>query len=84
MKQRLLAAKQRHEGLSLAAVGLKTLEFDSPAFEDLAWWIKKGRAQVLRIVRLVREIQRDLYSGLGKPTRDRFQAQPRLLPAAVS
>jgi toxin YoeB len=46
---------------------LRNLEFDPSAFEDLAWWIEKDRAQALRIIRLVREIQRDPYSGLGKP-----------------
>jgi toxin YoeB len=46
---------------------LRTLEFDSTAFEDLAWWIEQDRAQALRIIRLVQEIQRDPFSGLGKP-----------------
>ena len=46
---------------------MRNLEFDPSAFEDLAWWIEKDRAQALRVVRLVREIQRDPYSGLGKP-----------------
>jgi toxin YoeB len=43
------------------------LEFDSSAFEDLAWWIEQDRAQALRIMRLVREVQREPFSGLGKP-----------------
>ena len=46
---------------------MRSLEFDPSAFEDLAWWIEKDRAQALRIMRLVREIQRDPFSGLGKP-----------------
>jgi toxin YoeB len=46
---------------------LRSLEFDASAFEDLAWWIEKDRAQALRIMKLVREIQRDPYSGSGKP-----------------
>jgi len=33
------------------------------AFEDLAWWIEQDRAQAL----LVREIQREPFSGIGKP-----------------
>jgi toxin YoeB len=48
---------------------LRSLEFDPSAFEDLAWWVEKDRAQALRIMRLVREIQRDPFSGLGKPER---------------
>jgi len=46
---------------------VRSLEFGSSAFEDLAWWIEQDRAQALRIVRLVREVQRDPFSGLGKP-----------------
>jgi toxin YoeB len=48
-------------------MSLRSLEFDSSAFEDLAWWIEQDRAMALRIVRLVREIQREPFSGLGKP-----------------
>ena len=46
---------------------MRSLEFDASAFEDLAWWIEQDRAQALRIVRLVREVQRAPFSGLGKP-----------------
>ena len=46
---------------------MRSLEFDPSAFEDLAWWIEQDRVQALRIVRLVREVQRELFSGLGKP-----------------
>ncbi|MBN8733848.1 MAG: Txe/YoeB family addiction module toxin [Acidobacteria bacterium] len=46
---------------------MRTLEFDSSAFEDLAWWIERDRAQALRIIRLVRDVQRDPFSGPGKP-----------------
>jgi toxin YoeB len=41
------------------------LDFDSSAFEDLAWWIEQDRTQALRIVRLIRDIQRDPFRGLG-------------------
>jgi len=46
---------------------VKNLEFDSAAFEDLAWWIEKDRKQALRIIKLVQAIQRDPFTGLGKP-----------------
>ena len=46
---------------------LRSLEFDPSAFEDLAWWVEQDRAQALRIIRLVREIQREPFLGLGKP-----------------
>lgn len=46
---------------------MKSLEFDAAAFEDLAWWVEKDRGQALRIVRLIRDIQRDPFKGVGKP-----------------
>lgn len=36
-------------------------------FEDLAWWIEKDRATTLRIIKLIRDVQRDPTSGIGKP-----------------
>ena len=46
---------------------MRGLEFDVAAFEDLAWWVEKDRTQALRIIRLIREIQRAPFSGIGKP-----------------
>ena len=46
---------------------LRNLEFDPAAFEDLAWWIEHDRSQALRIVQLIREVQRDPFEGIGKP-----------------
>ena len=46
---------------------MRSLEFDVAAFEDLAWWVEKDRTQALRIIRLVREIQREPFAGIGKP-----------------
>lgn len=46
---------------------MRGLEFDSSAFEDLAWWIEKDRGTALRIVRLIREVQRDPFQGAGRP-----------------
>jgi toxin YoeB len=46
---------------------VRSVEFDASAFEDLAWWIEQDRSQALRIVRLVREVQREPFSGVGKP-----------------
>ena len=46
---------------------MRSLEFAPDAFEDLAWWIAKDRAKALRIIRLIREVLRDPFEGLGKP-----------------
>jgi toxin YoeB len=46
---------------------LRSLEFDQAAFDDLAWWIETDRGTALRIVRLIREVQREPFQGAGKP-----------------
>ena len=45
----------------------KSLEFDPNGFEDLAWWVEKDRKKALRIIKLIKELQRTPYSGTGKP-----------------
>ena len=46
---------------------MRSLEFDAAALEDLAWWMEQDRTQALRIIRLIRETQREPFQGLGKP-----------------
>jgi len=43
------------------------LEFDRAGFEDLSWWIERDRKKALRIVDLIKEVQRDPFTGIGKP-----------------
>jgi toxin YoeB len=43
------------------------LEFDPSAFEDLAWWVEQDRQKALRIINLIKEVQRDPFKGIGKP-----------------
>ena len=43
------------------------LEFDIDAFEDLAWWIGQDRQKALRIVSLIKDVQRDPFKGIGRP-----------------
>lgn len=43
------------------------MEFDPVAFEDLAWWIEQDRKKALRIVKLLKELQRSPFEGTGKP-----------------
>jgi toxin YoeB len=45
----------------------RNLEFDAAAFEDLAWWVENDRAQAIRIMRLIRDVQREPFTGTGKP-----------------
>ena len=46
---------------------MRSLEFDVDAFEDLAWWVQQDRNKALRIVNLIKEVQRDPFKGIGKP-----------------
>jgi toxin YoeB len=46
---------------------VKNLEFDPSAFEDLGWWIKEDRKKALRIIKLLKEVQRTPFEGTGKP-----------------
>jgi len=43
------------------------LEFDPAGFEDLSWWIEKDRKKAMRIVDLIKKIQRDPFRGTGEP-----------------
>lgn len=43
------------------------MEFDPAAFDDLAWWIEQDRKKALRIVKLLKEVQRSPFEGTGKP-----------------
>ena len=46
---------------------MKNLEFDQHAFKDLAWWVENDRRTALRIMKLIEDIQRDPFQGIGKP-----------------
>lgn len=46
---------------------MRNLEFDSSGFEDLAWWVEKDRKKALKIIKLIKEIQKDPFTGIGKP-----------------
>jgi toxin YoeB len=54
---------------------LRSLEFDPAAFEDLAWWVERDRSQAVRLIRLIREVQRDPFAGVGKPEALRHELQ---------
>ena len=52
---------------SLWYLPVKNLEFDTDAFEDLAWWIENDRKKALKIIKLIREVQRNPFEGTGQP-----------------
>ena len=43
------------------------LVFANEAWEDYLYWQKQDRKMVERINKLIRETQRELFSGVGKP-----------------
>lgn len=47
----------------------RSLEFDPAAFEDLSWWVENGRKKALRIIKLIKEVQRNPFEGMGQPER---------------
>ena len=46
---------------------MRNLEFDASGFEDLAWWVEKDRKKALKIIKLIKEIQKNPFKGKGKP-----------------
>ena len=42
---------------------VKSLEFDAIGFEDLVWWVEQDRKKAFKILKLIQEIQRTLFTG---------------------
>ena len=46
---------------------MRSVHFDPDAWEDFQFWLSADRKMAVRIVRLIKEIQRDPRTGIGKP-----------------
>ncbi|MGR6970090.1 Txe/YoeB family addiction module toxin [Streptomyces cynarae] len=46
---------------------MRDVNFDPGAWDDFQYWLETDRKMVRRVVRLIGEIQRDPFSGIGKP-----------------
>ena len=46
---------------------MRTVEFALQALEDLLWWVQTDRKNAVRILKLIKEIERDPFVGTGKP-----------------
>ena len=46
---------------------MRGLRFDPEGWDDFLFWLANDRKLARRIVRLIGEIQRDPFSGIGKP-----------------
>ncbi len=44
----------------------KNLEFDQDAIEDLAYWVKQDRKKADKILKLIQEVAKDPFNGVGK------------------
>lgn len=46
---------------------MRRINFDLDAWEDFLFWLASDRKMARRITRLIGEIQRDSFAGIGKP-----------------
>ena len=46
---------------------MRSINFDADAWDDFLFWLASDRKTARRITRLVAEIQRDPFTGIGKP-----------------
>jgi toxin YoeB len=46
---------------------VRSIHFDPDVWEDFLFWLASERKTARRIVRLIAEVQRDPFSGIGKP-----------------
>ncbi|QFS94609.1 Toxin RelK (plasmid) [Mycobacterium sp. THAF192] len=46
---------------------MRSIQFDPDGWDDFLYWLATDRKTARRITRLIAEIQRDPFSGIGKP-----------------
>ena len=46
---------------------MRSIHFDPDAWDDFGYWLASDRKKARRIARLIAEIQRNPFSGIGKP-----------------
>jgi toxin YoeB len=46
---------------------VRSVHFGPGAWEDLQYWFAADRKMAKRLVRLINDIQRDPFTGIGKP-----------------
>ena len=52
---------------------MRRVIFESNAFEDFVDWSKRDKKLYNRIVRLIKDVQRSPFRGIGKPEPLRFE-----------
>ncbi len=46
---------------------MRSIHFDADGWDDFLYWLATDRKTARRITRLIAEIQRDPFRGIGKP-----------------
>ena len=46
---------------------MRSIHFDPDGWEDFLYWLAADRKMARRLTRLIAEIQRDPFAGIGKP-----------------
>ena len=46
---------------------MKDLVFDINAIEDILWWINHDRKTAIKILNLIKQIEKEPFTGIGKP-----------------
>jgi toxin YoeB len=46
---------------------MRELVFDPNALEDLEWWIRNNPRIALKIISILKEIEKQPFEGIGKP-----------------
>ena len=46
---------------------MRAIRFDPAAWDDFLYWLGSDRKTARRITRIIAEIQRDPFTGIGKP-----------------
>lgn len=46
---------------------MRSISFDPDVWDDFLFWLVSDRRMARRITRLIAEIQRDPFAGIGKP-----------------
>ena len=56
-------------------MNMKKVAFELEAFEQLGEWGKEDKKVFKKILELIKDIQREPFSGIGKPERLKYELQ---------
>ncbi len=56
-------------------MNMKKIAFESEAFEEFGQWTKEGKKVFKKILDLIKDIQREPFSGIGKSEPLKYELQ---------